>query len=305
MSLLSTQFEILSLPFELTTNDRKFFNVFIKLNSALFSPPNGVPPLMKYSVMKHTKYFCIRENGKLRFRTTHRWPLYIFVMMCVRDSIYLHVKDFLFLHSGAVASGNKALLLPGSSGSGKSTLTLALLNHGYEYITDEVVVVNPSTTDVRPFQRPIYLYGWLPPVSPEIMKKFRLYRSRERWGNTIQPWQFVFPQQETILPKHSSFEVAWVIFPRYTGDKEGSSYLRPISKAEAAFNLMQRYWGIPGIKDWGLSLCSELVKRAGCYRLETGDLKEACELIQGLMGKVSATTDDKVLDNIWEYKKFM
>lgn len=304
MSLLSTQFEILSLPFELTTNDRKFFNEFIELNSALVSPPNGRAPVVKYSVIKNTKYFSIRENGRFLRFTTHRWPLYIYVMMCVRDSLYLHVKDYIFLHSGAVAKGRKALLLPGPSGSGKSTLALALLNYGYKYITDEVTVIHPSSLGVMPFQRPIHVYKWLPPVSSALREDFKIYRSKERCGKTIQPWQFVFPQGDAILPKHSGFEVEWIIFPRYNETQKGS-HLRPIGKAEAVFTLMQRYWNIPSLRDWGLKACSEMVKRAECYRLEMGDLKEACELVQGLMGKASGKVETKVLNNIWQHKKFM
>jgi hypothetical protein len=88
MSLATTHFEILSFPFELTTNDRKFFAEFLELNSALASPANGRLPQVRYSVIKSTKYFCIRENGKYRNRWVHRWPLYLSVMMCVRDSLY-------------------------------------------------------------------------------------------------------------------------------------------------------------------------------------------------------------------------
>ncbi|HHT9109141.1 MAG TPA: hypothetical protein ACFYEF_12485, partial [Candidatus Wunengus sp. YC63] len=64
MSLSTTRFEVLSLPFELTTDDRKFFDEFLELNSALALPGNGKLPQVRYSVIKNTKYFCIRENGK-------------------------------------------------------------------------------------------------------------------------------------------------------------------------------------------------------------------------------------------------
>lgn len=305
MSLLSTQFEILSLPFELTTNDKKFFKEFLELNTALTSPANGKSPWTQYSVIRNTKYFCIRENGKLRFRTTHRWPLYLFVMMRVRERLYLHLKDYLFLHSGAVVKDNKAILLVGASRSGKSTLTLSLLNYGYKYLTDEVVVISLSSLETIPFQRPIYVYRWIPPVSPETRKNFKFYRFKERYGRTIEPWQYVVPQRGAILPRQSSFDVAVIIFPRYN-ETQKSSYLRPMSKAEATFNLMQRGWNSPSFKDWGLKVCSELVKRAVCYQLEMGDLKEACELVEDLMGKVPIRMKQaKVLHNLWRRRLLM
>lgn len=301
MSLETTRFEVLSLPFELTTNDKKFFNEFLELNSTLASPPNGNPPKVRYSVIKNTKYFSIMENGKLRHRWTHRWPLYLYVMMRVRDSLYLHLKDYLFLHSGAVANGNKAALLSGPSGSGKSTLTLALLNYGFKYLTDEVAVINLSNSKAMPFQRPIYIYGWLPTVSADVRKDFKFYRFKERYGKTTQPWQYAIPQGKAILPQSANFEVAWIIFPSYN-ESHKNSCLSPISKAEAAFNLMREEWNIMNFSDRGLKICSELVKKADCYQLEMGNLKEACELIEGLTGKSPALAESEILQNIWKRK---
>lgn len=301
MSLSTARFEVLSFPFELTTDDKKFFDEFQELNSALTLPGNGKLPQVQYSVIKNTKYFCIRENGKFRNRWAHRWPLYLSVMMCVRESLYLHLKEYLFLHAGALAKNNKAVLLPGPSGSGKSTLTLGLLNYGYQYLTDEVVVIDLSDLRVLPFQRPIYIYGWQSVVSSEVEKYFKFYRFKERYGNTMQPWQYAVPQQEAILPKDTSLEVGWIVFPTYN-ETQKDSYLKPMSRAEAAFNLMQNGWNTQYFTDFGLKLCSELVKKADCYELVMGDLKEACELIEGLTGKTSALVASEALDNIWKRK---
>ncbi|HHT9112060.1 MAG TPA: hypothetical protein ACFYD0_01945 [Candidatus Wunengus sp. YC65] len=301
MSLSTARFEVLSFPFELTTDDKKFFDEFLELNSALTLPGNGKLPQVQYSVIKNTKYFCIRENGKFRNRWAHRWPLYLSVMMCVRDSLYLHLKEYLFLHAGALAKNNKAVLLPGPSGSGKSTLTLGLLNYGYQYLTDEVVVIDLSDLRVLPFQRPVYIYGWQSVVSAEVEKYFKFYRFKERYGNTLQPWQYAVPQQEAILPKDTSFEVAWIVFPTYN-ETQKDSYLKPMSRAEAAFNLMQNGWNTQYFADFGLKLCSELVKKADCYELVMGDLKEACELIEGLTGKTPASVESEALNNIWKQK---
>ena len=301
MSLSTARFEVLSFPFELTTDDKKFFDEFLELNSALTLPGNGKLPQVQYSVIKNTKYFCIRENGKLRQRWAHRWPLYLSVMMSVRDSLYLHLKKYLFLHAGALAKNNKAVLLPGPSGSGKSTLTLGLLNYGYQYLTDEVVVINLSDLRVLPFQRPIYIYGWQSVVSAEVEKYFKFYRFKERYGNTMQPWQYAVPQQEAVLPKDTSFEVGWIVFPSYN-ETQRDSYLKPMSRAAAAFNLMQNGWNTQYFTDFGLQLCSELVKKADCYELVMGDLKEACELIEGLTGKTSALVESEALNNIWKRK---
>ena len=175
------------------------------------------------------------------------------------------------------------------------------MNYGYRYLTDEVVVINLSDLRVLPFQRPIYIYGWQSVASAEVEKFFKFYRFKERYGNTMQPWQYAVPQQEAVLPKDTSFEVAWIVFPTYN-ETQKDSYLKPMSRAAAVFNLMQNGWNTQYSTDLGLQLCSELVKKADCYQLIMGDLKEACELIEGLTGKTSALVESEALNNIWKRK---
>lgn len=47
-------------------------------------------------------------------------------------------------HSGVVTRNGTSVLLLGESGSGKSTLTAALVQRGYEYLSDEVAVWDPA-----------------------------------------------------------------------------------------------------------------------------------------------------------------
>jgi len=53
-----------------------------------------------------------------------------------------------------------------------------------------------------------------------------------------------------------------------------------MSKAGAVFNLVQNGWNMEHFDDRGLKVCAELVRKADCYQLKMGDLKEACELIE-------------------------
>jgi energy-coupling factor transporter ATP-binding protein EcfA2 len=224
-------------------------------------------------------------------------------MMCVRDSLYAGLKNYLFLHSGAVARDNRAVLLTGPSGAGKSTLTTALLNYGYKYVTDEVVVISTADLGVLPFQRPIYLYGWLPVLSSENSKEYEAFCFKEKYGKNMEYWQFIVPKNNAVLAKESSLDLGFIIFPRFNKEQKHAS-LRHISKAEAAFHLMQNGWNMPHFKDYSLKVCSELVRRADCYWLEMGDLKEACELIGKIADNGSDSVDPELLNNVWRNREF-
>jgi hypothetical protein len=58
-------------------------------------------------------------------------------------------EGYLLLHGAVAARGGGALLLPASSGSGKSTLAAGLAGAGFLLGSDEVIVVDPLTLEVR------------------------------------------------------------------------------------------------------------------------------------------------------------
>jgi len=63
------------------------------------------------------------------------------------------------VHSGVVGWPKGIVALPASSGGGKSTLTAALLRSGFDYLSDEALVVDDSG-DVVPYPKPMALSRW-------------------------------------------------------------------------------------------------------------------------------------------------
>lgn len=62
--------------------------------------------------------------------------------------------DLFFIHAGAVVVDGRAIVLPGPTTAGKSTLTLALVEAGARYLSDEFAVVDTSGL-VHPYARPV------------------------------------------------------------------------------------------------------------------------------------------------------
>ena len=60
-------------------------------------------------------------------------------------------------HGAAIARGAKVLVLTGQSGAGKSTLAAAAALAGWGYVADEVAAVNPASSAVSAYHRPIGL----------------------------------------------------------------------------------------------------------------------------------------------------
>ncbi len=63
----------------------------------------------------------------------------------------------LLFHAGAVERQGRVILVGGASGAGKSTLVASLVQHGWRYLTDEVVAVDPANRGVAPYPKALDL----------------------------------------------------------------------------------------------------------------------------------------------------
>lgn len=74
----------------------------------------------------------------------------------VRAYVALHAPDRIFVHAGAVALADRAIVLPGMSFAGKTTLVAALVRAGAVYYSDEFTVLDEEGL-VHPYARPLAL----------------------------------------------------------------------------------------------------------------------------------------------------
>lgn len=64
-----------------------------------------------------------------------------------------HADSLLQIHAAAAAREGRAVLLIGDSHTGKTSLTLHLILLGFQYLSDETILVDPATLQLRPFPR--------------------------------------------------------------------------------------------------------------------------------------------------------
>jgi hypothetical protein len=66
-------------------------------------------------------------------------------------ALQLQRADLFFLHAAVVALDDRAVVLSAPSGTGKSTLALALLENGFDYLSDELAPIDVQRLTVHPF----------------------------------------------------------------------------------------------------------------------------------------------------------
>ena len=74
------------------------------------------------------------------------------IRLCIAEN----AASYVFVHAGAVAVGDLAIVMPGGSHAGKSTLVKALIDAGATYYSDEYAVFDGEGR-VHPYPRPLSL----------------------------------------------------------------------------------------------------------------------------------------------------
>lgn len=129
----------------------------------------------------------------------------------ILSSVALRYHDFLLaLHAGGIAWADQVMLLVGKSRSGKSTLTAALLGEGWDYLSDDMILIERESLDAKsmPCSLGIKPGGW------ELLASRFPRREPPRQhlradGQSVGYFSPPLPRRGFSLPR----TVQWIVFP--------------------------------------------------------------------------------------------
>jgi hypothetical protein len=181
-------------------------------------------------------------------------------------------QESVLVHASAAAHAGTALVLPGPMGAGKSTLVAALVRAGLDYLTDEVVAIDPGSGLVRPYPKYLSLdreHGAAPPSAAV----------RAFLGDTT----LVAP--DDLRPGAAAREPAQprlVVNPRY--ERGATATLTPLRPAAALAALAQHAFHVEADAPRTLEVLGALVEQSRCYELVSGDVPGATRALLDLVG---------------------
>jgi len=187
-------------------------------------------------------------------------------------------KNNLLFHAGVVAQGGRGVLLAAPSGSGKTTLVGGLLQAGFNYLTDEIAVLDTQTGRALPFARSLCLK---PGTRELLMQHFpRLKNARKYFNFGREPVVFLTPRkiEWATQPVH----VVGVIFPQFI--RGAGTTLEKIPRSEALELLLNQAFNLRSHGAEGLAQAVELLRKARCYKLTVGTLGSAVQLLLSEFG---------------------
>ena len=179
--------------------------------------------------------------------------------------------DLYFVHAAAVAVAGGVGVLAAPPGTGKSTLTVALLEKGFTYLSDELAPIDIRRRLVHPYAHAINLKSTpphplrLPPGSVAIGRRFHvpacLFPGAAASQETLPLVAFIFPERSS----------------------EPAARCRRIGPSLAAAHLFANALNALAHQNDGLDVAVSLARRIPCFLINIRDLSAACADIEAVM----------------------
>ena len=183
------------------------------------------------------------------------------------------------VHAAAIGVNGKALIVAGPSGAGKSTTALTALEHGAEYLGDDVVLVDPE-----PEPRVHSIYSSAKIDETTLAERF------PHLASTVYP-QDRAPGDKHVLLLHPrtgrwtlSLPIAAVLLPVVVA-RAGSRTV-PVGSAEIVRALIAGILPFPGKQTAAVARLARLARRVPGYRLELGrESAGVASVLESLSGR--------------------
>jgi len=197
----------------------------------------------------------------------------------ILSSVALRHYDFLLaLHAGGITWEDKAMLLVGKSRSGKSTLTAALLGEGWDYLSDDMILVERGSLDVKsmPCSLGVKPGGWelLASRFPGCEPPRQHLRAD---GQSVGYFSPPLPRRGFLLPR----TVQWIVFPSLVPAEPGD--LQALSPLEGLQRLVAHCCGIPSaLKPEDIRRLIDWSATVSWFELKVAGLDTAVARLKGI-----------------------
>lgn len=186
------------------------------------------------------------------------------VIYHLTDRIVFHVADksenLHCLHAACVAKNDKAIVVPANSGAGKSTFTTWLAANDFDYLTDELILIDDEGR-LDAIARPIQIKSHGLGAIDHLIKEPSLVQ-KGKFANALPI--------ECLGGNRAEGEqhLGLFIFPKY---EKGSDFsFRQLSSAEAGMRLMANHVNARNLDGHGFKGMMKLIRETPSYSLEYG-----------------------------------
>lgn len=193
-------------------------------------------------------------------------------------------NQYVLLHAGALALGDRAVVMAATPGSGKSTLAAAMMLSGFRLLSDEFGVLDPVTGRMLAMLKPVALKN----RSIEVIRTF----SAEAVLGPIFPETrkgdvaHLAPNRVSVDSVDLPVKPRLILFPRY---QSGAGIeLVPQPREQAFARLAFNSFNYALLGPVSFNAVADLAASCPAYELRYGNLEAAVGRIRALLDEAEA-----------------
>lgn len=181
------------------------------------------------------------------------------------DRLVFHIADKASgvhcVHAAAVAKEGHALIIPANSGAGKSSFTAWLVSQQFDYLSDELVLIDDNY-QLTGLSRPIQIKKSGVDAINELVTNKEFFLS----GDFASALAISGLGGAVCEPRPQKLSL--MVFPHYVSGANFS--FKVLSSAEAGMAIMGNHVNARSLDGHGFSAMMKLIKSTPCYALEYG-----------------------------------
>lgn len=188
-------------------------------------------------------------------------------------------NQYVLLHAGTLALGDRAVIMAATPGSGKSTLSAALMLRGFRLLSDEFGVLDPETGLLLPMLKPVALKN----RSIDVIRSF----SDDAWlGPTFKATRkgdvaHLAPDEVSVSAVRQPAQPALVIFPKYEAGAELS--LKPQAPEHTFTRLAFNSFNYALLGPISFAAVARVAASCSAYELRYSCLEDAVRCLHDLL----------------------
>jgi hypothetical protein len=208
------------------------------------------------------------------------------VMEAVSHALIVDLHTAVALHSGAVAWDDNSILIAGQTGAGKSSLVAWFVDKGFEYLTDELIVVPTGTPEILGFQRALAVKAG----SRDNVADLPALREAPAINTSCQ---LMVRPLAARNPSRPLRQCSLIIFPNFVDGAALRIEVR--SSAQAALGLMACNVNASNLGDGGIGTISAISRGAVSISVQYGGFHQLDGVLDALARLVLDAVDPSAI----------
>jgi hypothetical protein len=223
---------------------------------------------------RHVPYALYHDNTRLLLARTPQAVVGFLGWHINRQMIDKTCADHVVVHAAAATRAGITVILPGGQEHGKTTTVGGLLRGGYDYVTDEAVVIDPDSRWINPFPKALSIDEGSWPLFPECRPA-----SQEGWPQ----WQVRAEQLGARSIRTPVLPPRIIVFPRYQAGSP--TVVAELSAGDAVRELVGTTFRFADNPRRNLAVLAALVQGSTVARLQIGNLEDAVLAIDMILSE--------------------